>query len=249
MVLFLHSPKPNSMPLHSPDMASLGNINSSLFACSVYETEGKSFLTCDFDFMAPILDLRPSISPFMPTTLPFWGFGSSRVIWLVYVSGCWSCWGVIGKPRLYQSVDGLKVPSVLPQGFSLLPGRNHCSKEVRKHLVTVCCLSVSLLTQEPCVLYQNRCIWIVGKKASTSLVWGSTSDILAWFPRVLFFISILCIHTLPTNPRITNNHTCFPHPTFLPAAKSAHRPWGCKLLGCTTRSHSSAPSLVITKHG
>lgn len=198
----------------------------------------------------PYLIWGPSIAPFVPTTLPSWGLGSRRVIWLVSVGRCWSCWCVIGKPRLWMA---LKVPSVLPQGFSLLPGRNHCSKEVGKHLVfAVClfvCLSVLRLLSSLVSYIKTVCIWIVGKKASTSFVWGSISDKLAWFPRAFFFFSILYVHTLPTDPCITNNHTCFPHPTFLPDAKYALRPCGCKLLGCTTQSHSSAPSLVITEPG
>lgn len=58
MVLFLHSPEPNRILLHSLDKASLGNINSLLFALSVCETRGKSFLSCGFDSTSPIRDLR-----------------------------------------------------------------------------------------------------------------------------------------------------------------------------------------------
>lgn len=50
MDLFLCSPEPNRIPLHLPDMASLGNINSFLSALSVYETQGRFFLPYGFDF-------------------------------------------------------------------------------------------------------------------------------------------------------------------------------------------------------
>lgn len=62
MDLFLHSPEPNRLLLHSPDMASLGNINSFLSALSVYETQGRFFLSYGLDFTAPILDPRTNRS-------------------------------------------------------------------------------------------------------------------------------------------------------------------------------------------
>lgn len=62
MDLFLRSPEPNRILLHSLDMASSGNINSFLSGLSVYESQGRFFLPYGFDFTAPILDPRANHS-------------------------------------------------------------------------------------------------------------------------------------------------------------------------------------------
>ena len=76
MDLLLYSPEPNRLLLHSPDTASVGNSNYFLSALSVYETQGRFFLSYDLDFTTPILDPRANHSSLSARdTVFFWPFG------------------------------------------------------------------------------------------------------------------------------------------------------------------------------
>lgn len=68
MDLFLHSPEPNRLLLHSPDMASLGNILSFLLFQFMRHKADSSCLMA-LILQRPYLIRGPIVAPFLPVTL------------------------------------------------------------------------------------------------------------------------------------------------------------------------------------
>lgn len=199
MFLFLHSPKPSSILLHSADTISLGNINSSLFALLVYETEGNSFLTCDLNFMAPILDLRAKHSSPSAKDIVLLRIWQQRSYlpgfcrWMLILLGChW-------KAQIWISRgDGFKNP-LCSLGASLCCQEESIALQADREASCYCLPFVCFFAYSGALcLISKACVFeSVGKKASASLVWGHTRDKLAWFPRAFF------LHLYPLYPHIT----------------------------------------------